>query len=267
MRGLSLRGRRGQTRSGAGAASGGAPVSGDDGQRRGRQGEATAGPGRPERAAGRDPRRPQGSDTPTAAAPLTCSSSGVSCGAMSAWGAVAGSIPPPPPANRTRRSAGAPLWPRLPRARAQQPGAGSRMVGRRARARGAHGRRRWCLTRRRAELSPSSGRKSWFVFSAPFLTLPLLSRKRKSAGGSSGTREGKRKWEIKNFPGPERRLPACSAALPPLRRARTARPPLSAQPQASEPEGGGGRGQDRAPPPGSRPALQPPEPPAAPLRN
>lgn len=50
------------------------------------------------------------------------------------------------------------------------------MVGRRARARGAHGRRRWCLTRRRAELSPSSGRKSWFVFSAPFLTLPLLSR-------------------------------------------------------------------------------------------
>lgn len=192
MRGLSLRGRRGQRRSGAEAASGGAPVSGDDGQRRGRQGEATAGPGRHERAAGRDPRRPQGSDTPTAAALLTCSSSGVSCGAMSAWGAVAGSIPPPPPANRTRPERRGPMWPWLPRARAQQPGAGSRMVGRRARARGAHGRRRWFLTRRRSELSLSSGRKSLFIFSAPFLTLPLLSRKRKSAGGELRESGGKK---------------------------------------------------------------------------
>lgn len=123
MRGLSLRGRRGQRRSGAEAASGGAPVSGDDGQRRGRQGEATAGPRRRERAAGRDPRRPQGSDTPTAAAPLTCSSSGVSCGAMSAWGAVAGSIPPPPPpANRTRperRGPAVALAPSCPRSAAR----------------------------------------------------------------------------------------------------------------------------------------------------
>lgn len=48
--------------------------------------------------------------------PLTCSSSGVSSGAMSAWGAVSGSMPPP----RTRR----------PGRTAQQPGAGSRMLRR-----------------------------------------------------------------------------------------------------------------------------------------
>lgn len=53
------------------------------------------------------------------------------------------------------------------------------MVGRRARARGARERRRWCLTERLSELSLSSGRKSLFIFSAPFFTLPLLSRKKK----------------------------------------------------------------------------------------
>lgn len=75
---------------------------------------------------------------------------------------------------------------------------------------------------------------------------------------------------MKNFPGPERRLPASSAALPllRLRARRPARPPLSAVPQKppSQKEGEGG---DRTahPPSGSRPTLQAPEPPAAPLRN
>lgn len=115
-----------------------APRLGDDGRGRGHQGEATRSPGREERGpAGKGRRRPQECDTPTTEALLTCSSSGVSSGAMSAWGAVAGSIPPPPPANRTGPGALEPtLWPWCPRARAQQPGAGSRMVGRRARARG-----------------------------------------------------------------------------------------------------------------------------------
>lgn len=83
-----------------GVLEGGRPVS----RERGRGAAGARPPGQATR--GLQARRPQGSDTPTAPGPLTCSSSGVSSGAMSAWGAVAGSILQPPQTQPARECDG-----------------------------------------------------------------------------------------------------------------------------------------------------------------
>lgn len=101
-------------RPGAEAAASGAPGLGDDGLGRGRGGEGVGGHRGPGAAKSAALLGLGGPDTPTAAAAarLTCSSSGVSSGAMSGWGAVAGSIPPPlppPGGQKSPGSAGSPV--------------------------------------------------------------------------------------------------------------------------------------------------------------
>lgn len=131
-----------------------------------------------------------GSDTPTAAAALTCSSSGVSSGAMSGRGAVAGSIPPPPPPGQVwwASAAGA----RSTRALLLRPGA-SAALGRLAHGASAGRPRRLpkpLLLAAENRLSLPAERKCLLFasLSFPHTTPPLLRRRKCGRGTNSSSR-------------------------------------------------------------------------------
>lgn len=116
-----------------------------------------------------------GSDTPTAAAALTCSSSGVSSGAMSGRGAVAGSIPPPGGQDWSASAGARALELRFCGPAPQQPSAGSRMVGPSGAARRPPRLPTPLLLAAESGLSLLRGEEMPLLCFTPFLTAPRLS--------------------------------------------------------------------------------------------